>query len=152
MRWPFGPPHLTLKPSKKRKSKTKKQTKNNQKEQKQEQQHPTTKKHKANKQKKSTDTKKQKQETQKHLNLPDPNKQEEATPQSPQNWEKNQAYLTLLQLYQTKNTMTLKPGKRNKQKSTLCHVQKQPTIFHQFSVFVYMQCLFCNCCVSLKTL
>ena len=28
MRWPFGPPHLTLKPSKKKKKKTKKQKRN----------------------------------------------------------------------------------------------------------------------------
>ena len=54
--WPFGPPHLTLKPSKKQK--------------KQKQLHPTTKQNKANKQKQNQHQKeKQKQETQKHPNL-----------------------------------------------------------------------------------
>ena len=48
MRWPFGPPHLTLKPSKK-KTKQKKTTKNNKK---------TTKKNQERKSKKHKNTKK----------------------------------------------------------------------------------------------
>ena len=51
MRWPFGPPHLTLKPSKKTKKKTKKnkkknKTKNNKKKPKNKNQERKSKKHK----------------------------------------------------------------------------------------------------------
>ena len=33
------------------------------------------------------------------------------------------------------NLLILKPQKTNPQKTPFCHVQKQPTIFHKFSVF-----------------
>ena len=56
---------------------------------------------------------------------------------SPKNWEK-QAFLILLKQCQTHQKQTfliLKPQKKPNPKDTICHVQKQPTIFHKFSVF-----------------
>ena len=49
--------------------------------------------------------------------------------------KKKQAFLTFLQFDQTKNTMTLKREKETNKKITFCHVQKQPTIFHNFLFF-----------------
>ena len=145
MRWPFGPPHLTLKPSQKTEKQNKKETKKHQKKQKQNQHHPTTKKQsKQTEEKQYTQHQKEKQtqETQKHLNLPDPNKQEEAAPQSPKTLEK-QANLTLLQLYQTKKHNDIKAWKKKQTKKTpFCHVQKQPAILHQFLfLFTYSVCI-----------
>ena len=53
MRWPFGPPHLTLKPSKKNKT-----TKNKKKQNKKQQKKPKNKKNQARKCKKHKNTKK----------------------------------------------------------------------------------------------
>ena len=158
MRWPFGPPHMTLKPSQKNKTKKtkqpkKKQTKKNK---------TTTSNHKTKNKANKTETKarqnkqKQTQETQKHLNLPNPDEQQWATPEkNPKNWEK-QAFLTLFwnNTRHTKNKpfniKTLQ--QRNPKKKTFFHVQKQPTIFHKFSVFFNIQFLFLKSCVLLKTL
>ena len=75
---------------------------------------------------------------------------------SPKIWEKNkQAFLTLLKQCQTHQKQTiiiLKPQKTNPQKTPFCHVPKQPTIFHKFSVFFNIQFLFLKSCVLLKTL
>ena len=63
-----------------------------------------------------------------------------------------QAFLALVQLYQThkkQTTITFKAKKRNK--NTFCHVQKQPTIFRKFSVFSQHTAFYCNCCILLKT-
>ena len=57
------------------------------------------------------------------------------------NWEK-QAFLTPLKQYQThqKQTFNIKTSKKQTpQKTPFCHVQKQPTIFHKFSVFFNIQ-------------
>ena len=56
---------------------------------------------------------------------------------SPKNWEKKQAFLTLLKQCQThqKQTFNTKTSKKQTQKTPFCHVQKQPTIVHKFSVF-----------------
>ena len=103
MRWPFGPPHLTLKPSKK--NKTKKTTKKTQ-QKKTKQQHPTTKpKTKQTKQKQKQHKKeKQTQETQKHLNLPNPDEQQWATPKIPQNREKTSIFNTFVTMPDTPKT------------------------------------------------
>ena len=51
------------------------------------------------------------------------------------------------------NLLTLKPYNKQTQKKTpFFHVQKQPTIFHKFSVFFNIQFLFLKSCVLLKTL
>ena len=148
MRWPFGPPHLTLKPSPQKKQKKSKNNKNNkhtQRNKKETKQEPTPNtnqqqnKNKANKtqtkatQKRETNTR----NTQKHLNLPNPNKQEEATPQKkPKKWGKTkQAFLTLLKQCQTHQKQTIKNLKKQTQKTPFCHAQKPTTIFHKFSVF-----------------
>ena len=73
----------------------------------------------------------------------------------PKNWGKKQAFLTLLKQCQTHQKQTfliLKPQKKPNPKDTICHVQKQPTIFHKFSVFFNIQFLFLKSCVLLKTL
>ena len=145
MRWPFGPPHLTLKPSQKqkkqeqkKKKKTKQKLKQN-KNQHQKQSNNKTKTKQTKQKQKQHKHQKETQETQKHLNLPTPKINKKKPPQkSPKNWEKKQAFLTLLELCQThqkQTTITLKPQKKQTQKTPFCHVQKQPTIFHTFSVF-----------------
>ena len=171
MRWPFGPPHLTLKPSKKTKQqKQKKQEQKNKKK---------NKKYKTKKQKqKQNKNQHQKQSNKKNKNkanktetkapqttktntrntkTPKPskpkNKQEETTPQKPKKLGK-QAFLTLLALCQTHQKQTiisLKP-KEQTQKTPFWHVQKQPTIFHKFSVFFNIPFLLLKSCVLLKTL
>ena len=71
------------------------------------------------------------------------------------NWEK-QAFLTLLKQYQTHQKQTFLNIKTlqqtNPKKTPFFHVQKQPTIFHKFSVFFNIQFLFLKTCVLLKTL
>ena len=52
MRWPFGPPHLTLKPSKKKQTKKNKQKKNKQKNKKKEKKKKKPKKNSKNTKKK----------------------------------------------------------------------------------------------------
>ena len=137
MRWPFGPPHLTLKPSKKNK-KQKKKKKNTQKTTEQKKQHPTTKQNKANKQKQNQHQREnKKQETQKHPNLPNTKQQEEATPEKPQKLGKK-ACLTLLELLQThkkQTTITLKPQKTNPQKHLFAVFKKNPLFFINFLFF-----------------
>ena len=127
MRWPFGPPHSQ--------KKTEKQTN----QQKKTETETTTSNHKTkqSKQTKTKPTPKRKAKT-RNTKTPKPskpNKQEEATPQSPKIWGKNKLFLHSCHFTRQKNTMTLKPAKRNKQKTPFYHVQKQPTIFHTFSVF-----------------
>ena len=104
MRWPFGPPHLTLKPSKKKQKKNKinKPKKNTKKK------HPTTKpRTKQTKQKQKQHKKgKQTQETPKHLNLPNPDEQQWATPEEPPKTGEKQAFLTLLKQCQTHQKQT----------------------------------------------
>ena len=56
---------------------------------------------------------------------------------SPNNWEK-QAFLTLskqCQTHQKQTFLILKPQKNKPKKHHFANVQKQPTIFHKFSVF-----------------
>ena len=96
---------MTLKPSKKNKTK-----KNNQKNK--QKNKTTTSNHKTKNKANKTQTKarqnkqKQTQETQKHLNLPNPDEQQWATPEkNPNNWEK-QAFWTLLKQYQTHQKQT----------------------------------------------
>ena len=131
MRWPFGPPHLTLKPSQ-NKTKKPKNTKKTR------QQHPTTKPiTKQTKQKQKQHKKeKQTQETQKHLNLPNPDEQQRATPEKPPKLGKTSIFNTIETIPDTPKTnlLILKPKKQT-QKTPFCHVQKQPTVFHKFSVF-----------------
>ena len=57
---------------------------------------------------------------------------------TPKKLGKKQAFLTLFKQCQTHQKQTfliLKPQKTNPTKTPFCHVQKQPTIFHEFSVF-----------------
>ena len=54
------------------------------------------------------------------------------------NWGKTSIFNTFEAMPHTPKTnlLTLKPYKKtNPQKTPFCHVQKQPTIFHKFSVF-----------------
>ena len=144
MRWPFGPPHLTLKPSKIQKrtkrQKKKSKTKANAKQEIAPKTIQQQNKNKANK----TETKAtQKTKTNtRNTKTPKPSKpkinKNKPPHKSPPNWEKKQAFLTpweLRQTHQKQTTITLKPQKNKPNKTPFCHVQKQPTIFHKFSFF-----------------
>ena len=133
MRWPFGPPHLTLKPSKKtetlnKKQQTKKKTETE----------TTTSNHKnktkLNKQTKKTTPKRKKTQT-RNTKTPKPskpNKQEEAA----------QAFLTLLQLYQTKKHNDIKAWQETNKKTPFCHVKNNPLFFINFLfLFTYSVCI-----------
>ena len=156
MRWPFGPPHLTLKPSKKTKQekKNKKNNKNTKKKQNNNIQPQGQEQSKQNRNKSNTKKQKQTQETQKHLNLPNPDEQQWATPEKTQKLGKTSIFNTFETMPDTSKTnlLILKPQKKQTQKTPFCHVQKQPTIFHKFSVFFNIQFLFLKSCVLLKTL
>ena len=132
MRWPFGPPHLTLKPSKKTKQKKTKKNKT------------TTSNHKTQNKTNKTETKatqkkKQAQETQKHLNLPNPDEQQWANPENPPKLgKKKQAFWTLLKQSQTCQKQTfliLTPQKTNPNKKHFAMSKNNPLFFHKFSVF-----------------
>ena len=45
------------------------------------------------------------------------------------------------------NLLILKPQKNKPKKHHFCHVQKQPTIFHKFSLVFNIQFLFLKRCV-----
>ena len=172
MRWPFGPPHLTLKPSQKTKTKkikinTKKQEqkkeKNTKKTKTKAKQEPTPKtiqqqnKNKANK----TETKAtQKAKTNtRNTKTPKPSKpkikKNKPPHKSPKNWEKKQAF------FNTSGTMpntpktnhnNIKTSKKQTQKTPFCHVQKQPTIFPKLSVFSTYNFVFKKLCFAENTI
>ena len=73
---------------------------------------------------------------------------------SPKNWEKNKHFntLELCQTHQKRTTTTLKPQKKQTQKTPFCHVQKQPTIFHKFSVFQHTVFAFEKLCFAENTI
>ena len=160
MRWPFGPPHLTLKPSKKtkqqktkknknKKNKNKKTERKNRKTKTKENQEPTPKtiqqqnKNKANKtETKATQTPKTNTRNTRNTKTPKPfnpkNKQEEATPEKPKKLGKKQAFLTLLELCQThqkQTTITLKPQKNKPQKHHFAMFKNNPLFFINFLFF-----------------
>ena len=150
MRWPFGPPHLTLKPSKKNKTKKKQQkqkkTKTNQ--------EPTPKtiqqqnKNKANKtETKAKQTPKTNTRNTRNTKTPKPskpkNKQEEATPEKPKKLGKK-SILTLLELCQThqkQTTITLKPQKNKPKKHHFAMFKNNRLFFINFLFF--SACHFC---------
>ena len=118
---------------------------------------PTTKQkqNKQNRNKRNTKTKTNTRNT-KTPKLSKPKINKNTPPhQKPKRLGKKQAFLTLLELCQThqkQTTITLKPQKKQTPKTPFCHVQKQPTIFHKFSVFFNIPFLLLKSCVLLKTL
>ena len=145
MRWPFGPPHLTLKPSKQNKTRKKQNNKKQQKNTKKNR--TTTSNHKAKNKANKTETKARQKKKNKHkkhkntyLNLLNPDEQQWATPEKPPKTgkKKNRFFNTFETIPDTPKTnlLILKPHKKQTQKTPFCHVQKQPTIFHKFSVFL----------------
>ena len=132
MRWPLGPPHLTLKPSKKTKEQKKKLTKTKAK------QEPTPKtiqrqnKNKANKTE-TKETQKTKTNT-RNTKTPKPSKpkiKKNKPPHKNPKTGKKQAFLTLLELCQThqkQTTITLKPQK-NKPQNTILPCSKTTHYF-----------------------
>ena len=139
MGWPFGPPHLTLKPSNKKQEKKKnKQKETKQKKLKQEQQHPTTKPHKANKQKQNQHQKeKQKTRNTKTTKTFQTQTNKKKPPHKAQKAGKNTSILTLLQLYQTKHAMTLKPEKNKQTKKYLLPCSKTTHYFSSIFCFLF---------------
>ena len=137
MRWPFGPPHMTLKPSKK--TNKNKQKKNNKKNKQKKQQHPTTTpRTKQTKQKQKQDKKeKQTQETQKHLNLPNPDEQQWATPEKNPKLGKTSIFNTFETIPDTPKTnlLILKPQKNKPPKNTILPCSK--TTHHFFINFLF---------------
>ena len=134
MRWPFGPPHLTLKPSKKtnKNKQTKKNKKKNKKNKKNNIQPQNQEQSKQNRNKSNTKKEKQTEETRKHLNLPNPDEQHEPPQKNPpKNWEK-QAFLTLLKQCQThqKQTFNIKTLQKTNPKNTILPCSKT---IHYFS-------------------
>ena len=151
MRWPFGPPHLTLKPSKKNKNKNKtKKTnqKNTDRNNNIQAQNKTKPKKKPNQHQKQD----QKQKTLKHTNLPNPNKEEEANPKKPKKLGKTSIFSTFMVDTQKQTTINIKPQKKENQKHNF-PCSKTTHYFHKFSVFFFIiQFLFLKSCVLLKTL
>ena len=151
MRWPFGPPHLTLKTL--QKNKTRKKQKHNKKTPKKtEQQHPTTRpRTKQTKQKQKQDKKeKQTQETQKHLNLPNPDEQQWATPEKPQKFGKTSIFNTFETIPDTPkpNLLILKPQKNKPKKHHFAMFKNNPLFFINvlfFSTysFCFWKAVFC---------
>ena len=124
---------MTLKPSKQKQT-NKKKNKKTTKKQKKKQQHPTTKpRTKQTKQKQKQDKKeKQTQETQKHLNLPNPDEQQWATPEkNPKNWEKTSIFNTFETIPDTPKTnlLILKPQKNKPPKNTILPCSKTTHYF-----------------------
>ena len=134
MRWPFGPPHLTLKPSKKT-EKTKQKKQKTKKKQKQKQ-HPTTKKESKQTETKPTPTRKTKTRNTKTPKPFKPKINKNKPPHKAQkNWEKKTSIFNTLATLPDKKHNDIKAWQETNKKTPFCHVQKQPTIFHQFSVF-----------------
>ena len=145
MRWPFGPAHLTLKPSKnkKKQNKTKQSKKQPPKKAKQNRNRnksiqPQNKTKQTNRNK--TNTKKKTKEK-KHKNTQTFQTQinkKKPPQQSTKNWEKKQALLTLLELLQThkkQTTITLKPQKTNPKKHLFAMFKKNRLFFINFLFF-----------------
>ena len=162
MRWPFGPPHLTLKPSKKKKQKkrTRKQKKKTKTKAKQE---PTPKtiqqqnKNKANK----TETKAtQKTKTNtRNTKTPKPSKpkinKNKPPHKSPKNWGKKTSILTLLALCQThqkQTTITLKPQKNKPKKHHFAMFKNNPLFFINFLFFQHTVFAFEKLCFAENTI
>ena len=154
MRWPFGPPHLTLKPSKKNKEK-KQQNKANKKTNKK-QQHPTTKpRTKQTKQKQKQHKKKQTQETQKHLNLSNPDEQQWATPEKPQKLGKTSIFNTFQTMPDTPKTnlLILKPPKKQTpKKHHFAMFKNNPLFFMNFLFFQHRVFVFEKLCFAENTI
>ena len=163
MRWPFGPPHLTLKPSQKKnktpkKARTKKSKNQKQKQNKNQHQKQSNNKNKNKANKTETKATQKTKTNTRNTKTPKPftpkTNKNKPPHKSPKMLEK-QAFLTLLELcptHQKQTTITLKPQKTNPKKCHFCHVQKQRTIFHKFSVFFNISFLLLKSCVLLKTL
>ena len=153
MRWPFGPPHLTLQPSKKNK-KTKKKNKNTKKNRNRNNNiQPQNKTKQTNRNKNQHQKENQKQETQKHPNLPNTNKQEEATPEKPPKMGKTSIFNTFGTMADTQKqtTITLKPQKTNPQ-NTFLPCSKTTHNFSYIFCFFIIQFLFLKSWALLKTL
>ena len=158
MRWPFGPPHLTLKPSKKNKKTKKKKNE----PQKTKINKTTTSNHKTKHKANKTETKatQRRKANTRNTKTPKPSKPRWTTMSHPRKklkTGKKQAFLSLFKQCQTHQKQTFfnsKTSKRQTQKTPFCHVQKQPTIFHQFSVFFFFfstySFLFLKSCVCWK--
>ena len=176
MRWPFGPPHLTLKPSKKtkqKKQKTRTKTKTNKKNK-----NTKTKEKTKNKSKTRTNTKNTIQQQNKNkanktetkatqktktntrnTKTPKPSKpkinKNKPPHKSPKKLGKKQAFLTLLELCQThqrQTTITLKLQKKTNPKKQHFAMFKNNPLF--FIIFVFFQhTIFAlKSCALLKTL
>ena len=143
MRWPFGPPHLTLKRSKQNKTKTKQQ-KNNQKNiKKTKQQHPTTKprtkqtKQKQKQHKKKTNTR--------NTKTPKPSKPRWTTMshprKTPKNWKKTSIFNTFSNnARHTKNKpFNIKTSKKTNPEQKKNTILPCSTLTHYFS---WIFCLF----------
>ena len=153
MRWPFGPPHMTLKPSKKTNKNKQKQTKTkNNKKNKQKKQHPTTKpRTKQTKQKQKQDKKeKQTQETQKHLNLPNPDEQQWATPEKNPKMGKTSIFNTFETIPDTPKTnlLILKPHKKHH----FAMFKNNPLFFINFLFFQHTVFVFEKLCFAENTI
>ena len=118
---------------------------------------PTTKEKqsKQNRNKSNTKKEKQTQETEKHLNLPNPKiNKKKPSQKSPKTVKNTSIFNTCGTMADTQKqtTITMKPQKKQTQKTPFCHVQKQPNMFHKFSVFIHHTVLVFDKLCFLRTL
>ena len=74
---------------------------------------------------------------------------------NPKNWEKKTSIFNTFETIPDTpktNLLILKPQKNKPPKTPFCHVQKQPTIFHKFSVFLNIQFRFWKLCFVQNTI
>ena len=153
MRWPFGPPHLTLKPSKNKNKKDKKTQKNTKNTKENNNRNNNIQPQNKTKQTKTKPTPKRKAKTRttKQPNLPNPKYQEEATPQNPKNWGKTSMFNTLAILPDKKHH-DIKAWKRNNQKNhPFATFKNNPLFFINFLFFQHTAFVFEKLCFSENT-
>ena len=148
--WATSPDPETIKKTEKNKKKQKKQT--NKEKQKQEQQHPTTKQHKANKQKQNQHQKESKNKKHKNNQTFQTQMNKNKPPHETPKTGKNKHFETLLQLYQTTNTITLKPEKNKPKKHHLSMFKNNPLCFIIFCFFQHTVFDFEKLCFAENTI
>ena len=152
MRWPFGPPHLTLKPSKKNNQKNnKKNTKKNK---------TTTSNHKAKNKTSKTKTKaRQKRKTNtRNTKTFKPSKPRWTTMSHPSKNPKNRENTSIFTNFETipdtpkTNFLTLKPQRNKPKKHHFAMFKNNPLFFIIFCFFEHIVFVFEKLCFAENTI
>ena len=158
MRWPFGPPHMTLKPSKKNKTKKTKQPKKNKQKQQQQQNQPQNQEQ--SKQDRNKSKTKQTKTNTRNTKTPKPSKPRWTTMSHPRKNPKKLGKTSIFNTFETipdtpkTNLLTWKPyNKQTQKKHHFSMFKNNPLFFINFLFFfsTYSFCFWKNC-VLLKTL